>query len=108
MKHLVITALFALIVSCGKSEPTETAVVKVSSAICGECASTITTAVKKLNGVKTVAVNTDEKTATIEFVPAVAKLGDIENAIVMSGYSANDKPADAAAFEKLPDCCKKK
>jgi copper chaperone CopZ len=108
MKHLLITGLIVAGFACGKAEPTETAVVKVSSAICGECASTITNAVKKVNGVKTVAVNTDEKTATIEFVPAVAKLGDIENAIVMSGYSANDKPADAAAFEKLPDCCKKK
>jgi len=94
--------------ACGKSEPTETAVVKVSSAICEECASTITNAVKKVDGVKTIAVNTDEKTATVQFLPAMAKLSDIENAIVMSGYSANDKAADQSAFEKLPDCCKKK
>ncbi len=108
MKYFLACSLMMLAVACGKSEPTETAVVKVSSAICGECASTITTAVKKVNGVKAVEVNTDEKTATVKFIPAMAKLSDIENAIVMSGYSANDKPADMAAFEKLPDCCKKK
>lgn len=109
----LIAALGFLILSaCGKTDEkkdvlAEKAVIKLPSAICGECANTITTAVKKVNGVNTVTVDTDTKLATIEFIPTMAKVADIEQAIVMAGYDANDKKADAAAFEKLPDCCKK-
>lgn len=86
---------------------TEKTVIRISSAICGECAKTITSSLTNLGGVKDVVVDINEKTATVEFVPASVNLGDLEQAIVMAGYNANDKKADAAAFEKLPDCCKK-
>jgi len=107
MKSMIICLTAAFLFSCSKNEPTEKAVVKIETAVCGECASTISNAVKKVNGVKAIDVNTDEKTATVEFVPAMAKLSDIETAIVMAGYNANDKKRDQAAFDKLPDCCKK-
>ncbi len=103
----VIFAFFVLVAACSKSEPTEKAVVKISTAVCGECASTIRTAVHKVSGVKDVQVDTDAKTATVEFVPALASVADIEKAIVFSGYNANDKTRDPAAYDKLPDCCKK-
>ncbi|MBX7151441.1 heavy-metal-associated domain-containing protein [bacterium] len=113
IRLLISVALLCLMVSaCGKSDEkkdvlAEKAVIKLPSAICGECANTITTAVKKVNGVNSIMVDTDTKLATVEFIPAMAKVSDIEQAIVMAGYDANDKKADATAFEKLPDCCKK-
>lgn len=113
IRLLTLLTVFGLMLSaCGKSDEkkdvlAEKAVIKLPTAICGECANTITTAVKKVNGVSTVLVDTDTKLATVEFMPALAKVSDIEQAIVMAGYDANEKKADAAAFEKLPDCCKK-
>lgn len=94
-------------ISCGKEIKTEKAVVKIPTSICGQCAKTITAAVMKLDGIKNVDVNTDTKLATVEFIPASLKVSDIEDAIVMSGYGANEKPANKEAYEKLPDCCRK-
>lgn len=109
---MIRSAVFGLMAICFilwscLSPKTEKAVIRISSAICGECAKTIASSVTKLDGVKDVVVDIDEKTATIEYVQASVNLGDLEHAIVMAGYNANDKKADAAAFEKLPDCCKK-
>lgn len=107
MKHLVIAFLFISIIGCGKEVPTEKAVIKIPTSICGQCAKTIKTAVMKLDGVKNIDVNTDTKLATIEFIPASLKVSDLEDAIVMAGYGANEKPANKEAYEKLPDCCRK-
>ncbi|KAB2879363.1 hypothetical protein F9K33_09615 [bacterium] len=96
-----------VVMSCGKEVKTEKAIVKIPTSICGECANTIKTAVMKLDGIKNVDVNTDTKLAMIEFIPASVKVSEIEDAIVMSGYGANDKAANKEAFEKLPDCCRK-
>lgn len=104
---LVVLTVAFLALSCGKEVKTEKAVIKIPTSICGECANTIKTAVMKLDGIKTVDVNTDTKLATIEFIPASLKVSDIEDAIVMSGYGANEKAANKEAFEKLPDCCRK-
>ncbi|HMV25727.1 MAG TPA: heavy-metal-associated domain-containing protein [bacterium] len=108
MRLTILTLAAILISSCGKEEKLDKAVVKVNSAICGECSGTITKAVMAVNGVKKVEVDTDTKIATISYVPGSVKIGDIESAIVKSGYDANDQKADPAAYEQLPDCCKKK
>ena len=108
MKLLGIGLTVALLLAgCKSEQKTEKAIVKVSSAICGECATTIKTAVLKLDGVKAVEVDTKEKLATVEYVLASVKVSDIEDAIAKAGYSANEKQADQEAYEKLPDCCKK-
>lgn len=107
---LYFVSLFCLVFSflnCGTEVKTEKAIVKIPTSICGECAKTIKTAVLKLDGIKNVDINTDTKLATIEFIPASVKVSDIEDAIVMSGYGANEKIANKEAFEKLPDCCRK-
>jgi copper chaperone CopZ len=103
----IVVCLSFAVVSCGKEVKTEKAVVKIPTSICGQCAKTITAAVMKLDGIKNVDVNTDTKLATVEFIPASLKVSDIEDAIVMSGYGANEKPANKEAYEKLPDCCRK-
>lgn len=104
---IAFISLVFFVTNCGKEVKTETALIKIPTSICGECAHTIKTAVMKLNGIKNVDVNTDTKLATVEFIPTSLKVSDIEDAIVMSGYGANDKAANKEAFEKLPDCCRK-
>ncbi len=105
-KFLILSLVIFL--GCGsKSVQTETAVIKIPTSICGECARTIKNAVMKVNGVTTADINTETKLAVIEFISTSAKVAEIEHAIVMAGYGANGKQRDAEAFEKLPDCCKK-
>lgn len=103
----IVVCTSIAIIACGKEVKTEKAVIKIPTSICGQCSKTITAAVMKLDGIKNVDVNTDTKLATVEFIPASLKVNDIEDAIVMSGYGANDKPANKEAYEKLPDCCRK-
>ncbi|MBL7994020.1 cation transporter [bacterium] len=104
---MVVFSLVFFVMSCGKEVKTEKAVVKIPTSICGQCANTIKTAVMKLDGIKSVDVNTETKLAMIEFIPASVKVTEIEDAIVMSGYGANEKAANKEAFDKLPDCCRK-
>ena len=112
MKTLFALWLTLSLFACGKSENADTAnvekaVIKIPTAICNECAGTIKKAVSKVNGVNGVKIDIKDKTATIEYISTSVKFSDLEHAIVMAGYDANDKKANEEAFEKLPDCCKK-
>lgn len=84
----------------------ETAVIQVPTIVCNSCASTITKAMKKVDGVKTVKVDLKKKTATVSFAMSKASLKEIEEAIANAGYDANDTKRNQAAYEKLDDCCK--
>ena len=73
---------------------------------CASCANIIERTFKKSEGVEFVEVNYGTETTKIVFDKSKTNLGNIENVIVMAGYQANDKPANAEAYEKLDDCCK--
>ena len=62
----------------------------------------------KVDGVTDVKVDLDTKTATVEFDNSKTTLSDLEKAITMAGYDANDKAADPDAYDKLDKCCKAK
>ncbi len=51
----------------------------------------------------------DEKTAivTVEYNPEKTTPEKIRKAITAVGHDADDQPADAKAYSKLPECCKK-
>ncbi|HMS64903.1 MAG TPA: heavy-metal-associated domain-containing protein [Ignavibacteria bacterium] len=73
---------------------------------CGTCKKTITKALKSTDGVDAVDVNIDEKFVNVTYDKSKTSLDKIEGVIVMSGYQANDKPADKEAYDKLESCCK--
>ena len=107
---LGLTASFAQTKQKTESKSTdaklETAVIKVPTIVCNSCVSTITKALKKVDGVKSTKVNLKEKTATVSYVSAKISLSKIEKAIANAGYDANSTKRDAAAYEKLDACCK--
>lgn len=78
-----------------------------TSAQCGECQEKIEGAVKKLDGVKSVDLNLDNKKVTVVFDPAVTSLDKIRTAISEVGYDADDVKANPTAYDNLPGCCKK-
>lgn len=81
-------------------------VIKVESIQCGSCVRTVEKALKAVDGVESAKVNLKKKTATVTYKPGETTLARLEEAITKSGYSANDKKADPAAYEKLDECCK--
>lgn len=113
-KSIIICLLFAGLFTAFYSKASvtvlkggkEKAVIQ-TSAQCGECQEKIEGAVKKLDGVKSVDLNLDNKKLTVTYDPALVKLEDIKTAISNVGYDADDVKANAAAYENLPGCCKK-
>ncbi|HEY4613259.1 MAG TPA: heavy-metal-associated domain-containing protein [Bacteroidota bacterium] len=107
---ILLTILVALVVfGCAKTEeqPTvQTASIKVETAVCGDCGSTITDALKKVEGVQEASVDNEKKTATVQFLPAKVDLKRLETAIADAGYNANDTKRNPEAYEKLEECCK--
>lgn len=126
---LAISAVF-LFASCGKSDEKtqdvkkdekevngkkessevkaneEHAIIKLPSIQCSMCKKTITKALKKIDGVTTIEVDVDGKTAHIHYLKEKTNITKIENVITSAGYDANDKKANPKAYENLDDCCK--
>jgi mercuric ion binding protein len=90
----------------GGKAKVETTVVKVPTIVCNSCVSTITKALKKVDGVRTTKIDLEKKTATITYVSTKTTLSKIEMAIAKAGYDANSTKRDPAAYEKLDACCK--
>lgn len=71
------------------------------------CVKTIGKALGKTRGVIESKVDLENKTVTVTYDDSKTNLAKIEAAITAAGYDANNKPANADAFEKLSPCCKK-
>ncbi len=84
------------------------AMINVPTVLCDNCVKTVTTAVKKVDGVESITIDLDKKIAHVNFDPDKVKLIDIEKAIAASGYDANNIKRDEKAHANLPKCCQSK
>ncbi len=82
-------------------------VVIQTSAQCGECQEKIESAIKKLDGIKSVDLNLDTKKVTVVYDSLLTTLDKIKSAISNAGYDADDVKANSTAYDNLPSCCKK-
>lgn len=80
--------------------------IQLSSMQCGMCKKTIETAVSNTEGVYSINVDKDQKTAHVDYDKEIIDIVKIESVITAAGYDANDKKADLKAYENLDDCCK--
>lgn len=78
-----------------------------TSAQCGMCEKNITKAVKGTSGVKKVQMDLKTKVLTVSYDPAKTSPEKLKAAISLIGYDADEVKADAAAYDKLHECCKK-
>jgi len=78
-----------------------------TSAICGDCEERIEHDLSFAKGVKKVTLNSETKVVTVDYNPQKSNPEALRKAINRIGYDADDHPADAAAYKKLPACCKK-
>jgi len=92
-------------VGCSSKSEATTVEVKLSTMQCAMCSHTIEEALKKVDGVESVEVDLDAKTAKVTFDDKVTSVSALEQAVTKTGYAANDKKADADAYAKLPSCC---
>ena len=102
----IVAAGLAGLVACSSETEATTAEVKLPTLQCGSCTNTVEKALKKVDGVQNVEVDLDSKTAKITFAAKVTNVPALEQAVVKSGYAANDKKADPKAYANLPECCK--
>lgn len=93
---------------------TETATLVVKTEIycshcdkCGSCKPRVENAVKMKKGVKSVAMNSTDKTITVVYNPTKTDPAAIRQAIAETGYDADEVKATKAGYEGLDGCCKK-
>ena len=101
----LVVAFGLLIWGCGKAEA-KTTEIRIETAVCEMCVKTITATATEISGVQLVTADLSNKVVKVTYLVSKTNLAAIEDAIVKAGYAANDKPADLAAFENLPACCK--
>lgn len=95
---------------CGnaKAEAVELTSVEVqTSANCGMCKKTIEGALASTDGVESSNLDLGNKKVTVKYNAEVVNEDGIRQAIVASGYDADDLVCDKAAHDELPMCCQK-
>ena len=105
MKNILTAALILIGVSAAAQKHNDTLLVK-STTICDMCEKTIETELIYEKGVQKVAVNLEDATVEVVYDSRKTTPAAIRAAISKLGYMADDVPADEAAWNKLPACCK--
>ncbi|GAB4398313.1 MAG: hypothetical protein OHK0053_16670 [Microscillaceae bacterium] len=78
-----------------------------TSAQCGMCKERIEKALLLEKGVKQATLNLENKTVKIVFNGNQTNAAALRTAIANTGYDADEVPAVAENYQKLPACCKK-
>jgi hypothetical protein len=63
---------------------------------------------EKNKGVRGVTIDPEANTITVKYKAGKTTVEEIKKAISLSGYRADDLPADADAYNQLDGCCKKR
>jgi len=95
------------LMSVGQTKESVSKIEIKTSAICGDCKERIEHDLSFSKGVKKVTLNSETKVVTVAYNPKKSNPEVLRKAINRIGYDADDQPADAAAYNKLPACCKK-
>ena len=74
-------------------EASETVTFEIENMTCAMCPVTVRTAMNRVDGVHSVDVDFDSKTAVVNFDPAVASMDEIAQASTQAGYPAHPSGA---------------
>ncbi|MDZ7265931.1 MAG: heavy-metal-associated domain-containing protein [candidate division KSB1 bacterium] len=80
--------------------------ISVPTVQCGSCQNKVEKALQAVAGVKTAKVDLDAKVARVSFDPQKVGLAELEKAIALAGYDANNVKRDSTAYAGLDPCCK--
>ena len=80
--------------------------ISIPTVQCGMWDMNIAEGLENLAGLEKFAISIDNKITEVIFNPNNISLMEIEKAISMTGYQANDMKADPAKYITLMNCCK--
>ena len=114
MKYLKYLFLMLMMCAMGIAQaqkpakmPKTATVVIHTSANCGQCKTTIETALGKVKGIKSTKLDVASHDATVQYAPKKIDAAAIRKAITLAGYDADELPANQEAHDNLPACCRK-
>ncbi|RSK33853.1 heavy-metal-associated domain-containing protein [Hymenobacter metallilatus] len=89
-----------------KGPATETLQLK-TSAVCEMCKARLEKALAYEKGVQSATLDVSSQQLTVTYRPDKTTPTALRSAVQKTGYDADDQLADARAYDRLPDCCKK-
>jgi mercuric ion binding protein len=121
MKFLLAFALFGFAASVqAQTAPTATAPAAVqaitngtatvqfkTSAVCDMCKARLEKSLAYEKGVQSAVLNVPTKVLTVTYKADKTTPAALRTAVQKTGYDADEFTADARAYSRLPDCCKK-
>ena len=106
LKTIFSIALISFFANSAFAGKDSTIVIK-TSAQCESCEKRIENALNFEKGVKSGKLDLKTKSVTVVFDSEKTTSDKIRKAIANTGYDADNIPADAKAYKKLPGCCQK-
>lgn len=108
---LPVFALFAHVSSAqtdtkAKGSATEQVQLK-TSAVCDMCKTRLEKAMAYEKGVQAAVLDVPTQMLTVTYRPDKTTPATLRTAVQRTGYDADAAPAEARAYDRLPDCCKK-
>ena len=118
MKFLIALPLFALLQLTAHAQvPAAASPVAVTngvataqfktSAVCGMCKTRLEKSLAYEKGVKSAVLDVPTQMLTVTYRADKTTPVALRAAVQKTGYDADDQTADARAYSRLPDCCKK-
>lgn len=112
MKKITLSGMIVLLMTLtvnsifGQEAKTSEITIK-TSVVCDMCKENIEKNLAFEKGIKKSVVDVKNKTVTVTYNPQKTTPENIKVAISKIGYDADDVVANAKAYKKLDDCCKK-
>lgn len=78
-----------------------------TSAVCDMCKSRLEKSMAYEKGVQAANLDVPSKVLTVTYNPAKTSAEVLRTAVQKTGYDADNVTADARAYDRLPECCKK-
>ncbi|RZK24527.1 MAG: MerP protein [Hymenobacter sp.] len=78
-----------------------------TSAVCDMCKARIEKSMAYEKGVQAAHLDVASKVLTVTYNPTKTTPTTLRTAVQKTGYDADETTADARAYDRLPDCCKK-
>ncbi|GAA4369065.1 hypothetical protein GCM10023185_42350 [Hymenobacter saemangeumensis] len=78
-----------------------------TSAVCDMCKARLEKSLAYEKGVQSATLDVPSQVLTVSYRADKTNVAALRTAVQKTGYDADDQAADAKAYERLPDCCKK-
>ncbi|MBF9222442.1 heavy-metal-associated domain-containing protein [Hymenobacter ruricola] len=78
-----------------------------TSAVCDMCKARLEKSLAYEKGVQSAVLDVPSKVLTVTYKADKTTPAALRTAVQKTGYDADDQTADARAYNRLPDCCKK-